>query len=120
MVIRRMSQRTADRPQMTALRKHRQVFANLNPRGFCGDRLKLAPDIVRCFRLHIEAVVLTETAREKDVDDRFCGLIPAISRDVSSLKGLHVIHSQAQQADPTRLNRSATADLGMSEFRNMG
>jgi hypothetical protein len=60
MVIRRMRERTDQRPQVTALRQSRQVFANVDAGRRRGDRLKLAADFRRGVGLQIKAVVLRQ------------------------------------------------------------
>jgi len=44
------------------------VFANLEAGRTRGDRLEFSTDVFRSVRLHVEALVLSETAGQKNED----------------------------------------------------
>ena len=63
MTIRRMSQRSYQRPMVAALSEHRQMFADRHAGNFRGDSAKFAPHIHRALRSHIDRIDLADTAR---------------------------------------------------------
>ena len=69
-VIRLVRQRPHHRPLFTPRGEHRQMFANLKPWRLRADRLEGATDVERAVGLGIEALVLREAPRQKDVDHR--------------------------------------------------
>ena len=62
MVIGRMRQRSYERPEMTSCGEFWQVLADFNSGCSSRNRLKFTANVVRCQRLHVKAVVLTEPA----------------------------------------------------------
>ena len=65
-------------PVGTAGRQPRQMFANLEAGGLGVDRCKLTPNLGGGLGLQIEALVLRQASRKKDIDARFGG---RLSRD---------------------------------------
>jgi len=64
----RVRERTHECPFVAARREHRQVLADLNAGRAGGDGRKLAANLVGCVGLGIEALMLGQPARKKDVD----------------------------------------------------
>ena len=114
MIVGRMSQRTADRPQGASLSEHRKVFANLNSRSLRGDRSKFTANVFGGFWLHIETVVLSQSARQENEDDRPGRLPSAVACDVGGTQVVHMIHTQTQQSDSAGLDRGAPIEHRMS------
>jgi len=112
MVIRAVRQRPAQCPQMASLCQSGKMLANLNPRRVRVDRAELAADGIRRLGLHVEAVVLRQAPREKDVDHASrgrrgggaCGCFP---------QRLEMIHPEPQEAERACLKERAAADGGM-------
>ena len=69
-LIRIVADRAAQSPEMAALRKHRQMLANVQPGGACGDRLELAADLFGSIRFHVEGVYLRQPAGQENEDHR--------------------------------------------------
>jgi len=52
------------------------MFTNFQTGCIGRNWLEITPNILRRFRLQVEAVVLTESTREKDIDDRSAEGLP--------------------------------------------
>ncbi len=64
-------QRAHERPLFAPRGQARQMLANLHARRARGNRFELAANPVGRIGLHVEAFVLRQPARQKDVDHRF-------------------------------------------------
>src|SRR5436190_22416890 len=118
MIVRRMRERANQRPQLAPLRQHRQMLANLDARRPRRDRFELAPDIVRRIRLQIEAIVLSQTARQEDIDARLrLTAWPHGFRSSTRLaQPRHMVHPQSEQANRSRLEHCPTAKARMQKL----
>lgn len=101
-----MRKRPAERPMLAARCQHWQVFTNLNARRAGRYRLELATDSIRCIGLHVEAIVLGQSAGEKYINDR-AGL-RFIASVIGRSQSLQMVGSQTQQADRPGLNSRAS------------
>ncbi len=114
MVVRGVRERTHQRPQVTALSELRQMLANVEARRFRRDGMELTANIVGSQRLRIEAIVLRQSTREKDVNHR-----PRRSGSHRCSRGLaqcgHMIRPEAQQAHAPHLESRAARDTRMNE-----
>ena len=70
MIVGPVGQRPTKRPQMASFRQFRQVLTNLDARGAGRYGTEFTADLERRLGLHVEALVLRQTAGEKNVDDR--------------------------------------------------
>ena len=70
MTVRGMRQRTDDRPPGTPLRQPWQMFADIHPGRRGRDGGEFSTDLGRRFRLQIEAFMLSQSTRQKDIDAR--------------------------------------------------
>src|SRR5215210_5445920 len=91
------------------------MLANLNARRSRGDRLKFPANRIGRVRLGVEAVMLGQPARKKDIDDRLGLRLVTVGRQ--RLERRQVIHAESQNADGPSLNRRATRETGMHAIR---
>src|SRR5262245_43155491 len=103
---------------MAPLRQHRQMLANLDARRLRRTRLELATDVVRSRRLHVEAILLGETAGEKDVD----ASLGLPQRSGCSRRGcclrpesLQVVHPESEQTDSAGLDHGPAGEVRVGE-----
>ena len=66
-----MTQGSTQGPLIAARGKHGQMFADLQTGNLCRNGFEFATNVRRCLGLHVEAVVLAESAGKKDVDTGF-------------------------------------------------
>ena len=70
MLIPGMRQGSDHGPLVAALGKHGQVFANLDSRCLGSNRFELATDFLWRIGFRVETIVLCQTARQENVNDR--------------------------------------------------
>ena len=102
MVVRLVSQRPADCPAVASLSQHRQVLTDVDAGRLSGDRSKLTTNRVGGLWLQIEALVLSQTSGQKDIDtgSRFAAARTHRGIGTSlSANRVDVIHAQPEQAD---------------------
>ena len=108
MLVRGVSQGTADRPHLAAFGKLREMLADLQARRARLDRFELTTHIIRRIGLHVEAVVLGQAARKENIDHplgRRRRTLHSV-RKGGGPEGLQVVHPQAQQSHGPRLQGS--------------
>ena len=105
---------------MAALGQHRQVFANLEAGRLRGNWLELAANLFRGVGLHVKAVLLSQSAREKNIDH--CAGLGGLLRRWGRHRAqrLDVVHAQAEQPNGARLQgRAARAGRVLKGWRGM-
>ena len=96
----------------------RQVLADRHPRRARGDRPELAADVGRRFGLEVEALVLRQSPREEDVDDRPSARASGrrragrLTRSPQGAKGVNMLHTQPEQPDGPGLEREVDGRSG--------
>ena len=109
-----MSKRTNQRPLFRDAREIGEVLADVQPGSARADGLELATDFHGSVRLHVEALMLRESAGKEDVNHRLCPCRLRGRRH--SLEGAEMIHAESQQSHRARLNHF-TAGNGMRWMR---
>ena len=69
MFVVRMGERTNQCPFIRALRKHRQMFANMNTGGLRADGIEFTSDFARRIRFKIKTFVLCQAAGKENIND---------------------------------------------------
>ena len=115
MLVVAVRQRSHQGPAIAAGREHRQVLADVDAGRLRRDRLELAANGIGRHRLGIEAVVLGQSARQEDIDDRTGADRRHAGRSVRLAQRRDMVHPQAQQSDGACLQRGASRELGMSK-----
>ena len=98
-------------PQMAALRQPRQMLADLNAGRPGSDRLELTPILGCRLRFQIEAVLLSKSARKKNVNTS--SLVGFRFIPGKGTQSQHMFRAQAEQADGAGTKRRAPRDDGM-------
>src|SRR5262249_27981754 len=108
MIIARVRQRADDCPLVAPGSEARQVLADVHARRSRLNRVELAANFGWSVRFGIEAVVLSEAAGEKDIDDRLAGTRGAPLGHRT--QRLHLPERQAHQADGAGLEHVAAVE----------
>ena len=74
-IVANPDERANDRQLVRDSSEPRHQFADVDARHVRRDRLKLAPDLRWCLRLHIERVDRAQPTFQKQVDDRQTGIL---------------------------------------------
>ena len=109
-----VGERTHERPLFGYAREIRQMLADVGAGGAGADGFELTAVLHRRVRLHVEALMLCQSAGEEDVDHRLCA--GRLRRSRHGLQSAEMIHAESQQSDRARLNHF-TAAVGMSWMR---
>src|SRR4051794_34817163 len=119
MIIGRVRERANQRPELAPRSQKWQMLANLNAGRAGCNRLKLAANVIWGVRLHVEAIVLSQAAGEKDVDAGLCfaARLWAIVCRARLAQARQVIHAQANQPDRTGLEHRPAREARMGEER---
>ena len=103
----RMGQRPHQCPVLTSLSQFRQVLTYLNPRRLCRNGIKFTAHLFGRIRLHVKTIVLTQSARKKNVDYPLCTWSLVVCW-LSSPQRIQMIHSQPKKSNRPCLQRNAS------------
>src|SRR4051794_23534355 len=95
------------------------MFSNLNSRGFCRNWLKFTPDVFRSVWLHVKAVMLSEAARQKYIDDGFGGVRTSKCRHIRRTQICDMAHPNSQQSNPASLQNCTPIDGGVNKLQTV-
>lgn len=115
-IIGGVSEGAAEGPEVAAERESGEVFADLRP-GCCGgDGSEFAANFGGCGGLHVEAVVLSESAGEEDIDAGFeSGRGGCCRLCCEGMQAAEVVHAEPQQGDAAGLNGGAAGEMWVPE-----
>src|SRR5215471_12524929 len=105
---------------MSPLSQSGKVLADGDSRRASRDRSEFATDTIGRCRLQIEALVLRQSARKKDVDARPGRAARSLLARGRRTKRREVIHAEAEQSQSPGLYSRATRDSRMEKVSRIG